>query len=603
MSSQKSEVSKINNKKDICRDFLWGCCSKGPTCKFRHELILEDMKKTLIFCHDFQNHGCTRKDCSFLHASREEQNLFEVAGQLPEVLVERYRNMSMTSGETIPQIAMYIRESLAIAPPPPPPPPPLPATNNIATYGPSQSKFMGPGSHSVMATVGPHMAPVHTTAVMPPIHPAVTSTSAVAVQHLPPPPPPPVQNCTSEKSFKATSHTGALATHPINNQLPGFPAKFDTSKPPPILPAQLQSRTGKRKLADSEAEPSKVRKDEETKEVANSCGSCSQRECRINLYKKKLDEHYIQEENLTLIYTRKLEEYQRKMDLLKTFFSPVIYSLLVDYIEKMTQYHVGVLNKIPRITQPQTLPEELVRTLLTSIRSAPSTSNVNNIQELLTRLSEMQNVQNTVNDSQNRTLGVEYSYTNGQRTDAMSTRQNSSQVDVNQAHSNRTTTSMNVPKTMPSIYSVPPPNIRSYLPQPTVPPTQNTATMSGFNQQHNYSAPTTYNVTNCVPSVTLPPANNREFTYTPMPGYSQQQNYGVPTMFNNTNSTPSQPPPPTSNNDYPYTPVAGYSQQYNYNVPTSYNNVPITSTQPSTSRKNYSFNNTANKPPYYQARQ
>ncbi|VVD01104.1 unnamed protein product [Leptidea sinapis] len=169
----------------------------------------------------------------------------------------------------------------------------------------------------------------------------------------------------------------------------------------------------------------------------------------------------------------------------------------------------------------------------------------------------MQNVQNTVNDSQNRTLGVEYSYTNGQRTDAMSTRQNSSQVDVNQAHSNRTTTSMNVPKTMPSIYSVPPPNIRSYLPQPTVPPTQNT----------------------------------------PMPGYSQQQNYGVPTMFNNTNSTPSQPPPPTN------TPVTGYSQQYNYNVPTSYNNVPITSTQPSTSRKNYSFNNTANKPPYYQARQ
>ncbi|VVD01101.1 unnamed protein product [Leptidea sinapis] len=306
------------------------------------------------------------------------------------------------------------------------------------------------------------------------------------------------------------------------------------------------------------------------------------------------------------------------MDLLKTFFSPVIYSLLVDYIEKMTQYHVGVLNKIPRITQDTA-----------------------DIYKVSTQHIKLQNVQNTVNDSQNRTLGVEYSYTNGQRTDAMSTRQNSSQVDVNQAHSNRTTTSMNVPKTMPSIYSVPPPNIRSYLPQPTVPPTQNTATMSGVNQQHNYSAPTTNNVTNCVPSVTLPPANNREFTYTPMPGYSQQQNYGVPTMFNNTNSTPSQPPPPTSNNDYPYssiagysqqynysvttafnninnvpsivpthnhhiithTPVTGYSQQYNYNVPTSYNNVPITSTQPSTSRKNYSFNNTANKPPYYQARQ
>ncbi|VVD01100.1 unnamed protein product [Leptidea sinapis] len=111
---------------------------------------------------------------------------------------------------------------------------------------------MGLGSHSVMATVGPHIAPGHTTAVMPPIHPAVPSTSAVAVQHLPPPPPPPVQNCTSENSYKATSHTGALATHPINNQVPGFPAKFDTSKPPPILPARLQSRTGKRKLADSE---------------------------------------------------------------------------------------------------------------------------------------------------------------------------------------------------------------------------------------------------------------------------------------------------------------------------------------------------------------
>ncbi|KAJ8737074.1 hypothetical protein PYW07_000345 [Mythimna separata] len=65
-------TSEQHNKK--CRDFLWGICTKGAQCRFRHELDVESMKDILKFCHDFQNRtGCTRPDCTYLHTTREEK--------------------------------------------------------------------------------------------------------------------------------------------------------------------------------------------------------------------------------------------------------------------------------------------------------------------------------------------------------------------------------------------------------------------------------------------------------------------------------------------------------------------------------------------------
>lgn len=83
---------------NICRDFIWGICTKGSRCAYRHERDMECMKTILKFCHDFQNRtGCLRADCTYLHATREEQSSFLNLGQLPKVLIDRYEAMSNNS--------------------------------------------------------------------------------------------------------------------------------------------------------------------------------------------------------------------------------------------------------------------------------------------------------------------------------------------------------------------------------------------------------------------------------------------------------------------------------------------------------------------------
>lgn len=139
-------VNQSDNKKEICRNFVWGTCNKSAQCKFRHELDFDEMKKILKFCHDYQNPpGCSREHCSYLHTTKEEESLFFATGQLPRILAERHANMSVTAAETIPQIALFIQESLAghMPPPPPPPapvsapPPPAPATMSVTRTAPT----------------------------------------------------------------------------------------------------------------------------------------------------------------------------------------------------------------------------------------------------------------------------------------------------------------------------------------------------------------------------------------------------------------------------------------------------------------------------------
>ncbi|XP_043939607.1 zinc finger CCCH domain-containing protein 10-like isoform X2 [Protopterus annectens] len=76
---------------DICRDFLRNVCRRGKRCRFRHPDTSEvsDMgvkKNELFFCHDFQNKECTRPNCKFIHATKEEEEYCRQTGGLPPTL-------------------------------------------------------------------------------------------------------------------------------------------------------------------------------------------------------------------------------------------------------------------------------------------------------------------------------------------------------------------------------------------------------------------------------------------------------------------------------------------------------------------------------------
>ncbi|OWF35361.1 zinc finger CCCH domain-containing protein 10-like [Mizuhopecten yessoensis] len=74
------------NDDDICRDYLRNVCKRGKRCKYRHphsEESSRERKYDYTFCHDFQNTGCHRPNCKFLHCSREEEEHYKQTGQLP----------------------------------------------------------------------------------------------------------------------------------------------------------------------------------------------------------------------------------------------------------------------------------------------------------------------------------------------------------------------------------------------------------------------------------------------------------------------------------------------------------------------------------------
>lgn len=111
-----STASASDQQDGTCRDYVWGICTKGSQCKYRHVLNPETMKTILKFCHDFQNRaGCTRQGCTYLHTTNAEETLFLTSGVIPKVLRERYAAANMYYNECVSQ--------------PPPPPPPLPTAN------------------------------------------------------------------------------------------------------------------------------------------------------------------------------------------------------------------------------------------------------------------------------------------------------------------------------------------------------------------------------------------------------------------------------------------------------------------------------------------
>jgi hypothetical protein len=89
MSDKNSDDEKMNGKigDDICRDFLRNVCKRGKRCKYRHpdnfEARVLGKQQEYTFCHDFQNTGCRRQNCKFIHCTREEEEYYKQTGQLP----------------------------------------------------------------------------------------------------------------------------------------------------------------------------------------------------------------------------------------------------------------------------------------------------------------------------------------------------------------------------------------------------------------------------------------------------------------------------------------------------------------------------------------
>ncbi|XP_076460649.1 zinc finger CCCH domain-containing protein 10-like [Babylonia areolata] len=90
---RSSFINGGSDQDDICRDFLRNVCRRGKRCKYRHPAGAEDSndnfdmgsssKPEPTFCHDFQNMGCHRPTCKFLHCTREEEEHYHQTGQLP----------------------------------------------------------------------------------------------------------------------------------------------------------------------------------------------------------------------------------------------------------------------------------------------------------------------------------------------------------------------------------------------------------------------------------------------------------------------------------------------------------------------------------------
>ncbi|XP_013398805.1 zinc finger CCCH domain-containing protein 10 [Lingula anatina] len=105
MSDKNSETSNENENgnDNVCRDFLRNVCRRGKRCKYNHPCSEEakdlGKKQSYVFCHDYQNAGCERVNCKYLHCTREEEDYFKQAGQLPVRLQQQAALGPVTSNE------------------------------------------------------------------------------------------------------------------------------------------------------------------------------------------------------------------------------------------------------------------------------------------------------------------------------------------------------------------------------------------------------------------------------------------------------------------------------------------------------------------------
>ncbi|CAJ0936443.1 unnamed protein product, partial [Mesorhabditis belari] len=107
-SEQKSEGPERKDggrdsgrdRDDVCRDFLKNICNRGRNCKFYHPPDAEKPSETQIhFCIDYQNRGCTRNQCRFVHVPKEEAERYKATREVNLPLARAIA--AVTNGDTI----------------------------------------------------------------------------------------------------------------------------------------------------------------------------------------------------------------------------------------------------------------------------------------------------------------------------------------------------------------------------------------------------------------------------------------------------------------------------------------------------------------------
>jgi len=72
-------------ERSTCRDFERGVCSRGDKCKYYHpDSATPAEGAKLPICKDYQNKGCSRFKCKFLHITVDEEAEYNTTGKLPE---------------------------------------------------------------------------------------------------------------------------------------------------------------------------------------------------------------------------------------------------------------------------------------------------------------------------------------------------------------------------------------------------------------------------------------------------------------------------------------------------------------------------------------
>ncbi|CAL2035352.1 hypothetical protein CAEBREN_28394 [Caenorhabditis brenneri] len=76
-----------HKRDDVCRDFLKNICNRGSRCKFYHPSEAPPTgDQDYNFCIDYQNRGCQRDNCRFVHAPRDEVERFKNTRELTLIL-------------------------------------------------------------------------------------------------------------------------------------------------------------------------------------------------------------------------------------------------------------------------------------------------------------------------------------------------------------------------------------------------------------------------------------------------------------------------------------------------------------------------------------
>nr|QBZ37535.1 Masc-S [Bombyx mori] len=384
ITASSSEQKK--KPKELCRNFLWGTCTKGTECIHLHKLDLKVLKETVKFCRDFQNKvTCSRPGCTFLHVSDEEQKLFEKEGKIPRLLAERYAALkdSPTAKMVVEKSqktgSMFNVGDYLTKPPPPPPPVASVAGPSIPVSHPSCSSLQ-----SMLALPPPPPPPLPPLPKAPLPQPTkavtITTTSTTAVASTS------TQKLTPAKPVPNTT-VSTTGLH-ILNQPP--PPGFDASKPPPPLP-QMNGAIKRPAFDSCKAGQRKMAKLDDANSLESDCNNCVQRELRIELYKQEMKDLEKEQENKSKMLKMKMVEHERAVAVLKANIDPEFYQWFDDYIEGVTTSTKAVLVELLKhvvskgklknlkLTQSQYPLEDAVLTTLTRRRS----SNLNDSTRLL----------------------------------------------------------------------------------------------------------------------------------------------------------------------------------------------------------------------------